>query len=223
MGGSSMMQGKSRLICIRFAFRSLKFLALLFVALSILVPANTQSQEKLPMNCVCGTLDAPIRLDVFSDFQCSYCRAFYLETVVQVRKTYAPEDKICVIYHEFPLDMHAYGRRAARYSLAAQRVGRNQWLAVMDALYTKQEQWSLDGNIEAALKSAVSVEDLDRIKKALQDPSIDEAIARDIALGLKKGVTGTPTIFMTALNKERLKAPYLTYRAWQEFFGRFVK
>ena len=218
-----MMQSKSRLICKRLAFRSLKLLALLFVVLSIIVPAIAQSQEKLPMNSVCGTLDAPIRLDVFSDFQCGYCRAFYLETVVQVRKIYAPEDKICIIYHEFPIETHAYGRKAARYSLAAQRVGRNQWLAVMDALYTKQEQWALDGNIDAALKGAVSAEDLDQIKKNLQDPSIDTAIAEDIALALKKGVTGTPTVFMTALNKERLKAPYLTYKAWQEFFGRFVK
>lgn len=218
-----MMQSKSRLICKRLAFRSLKLLALLFVVLSIIVPAIAQFQEKLPMNSVCGTLDAPIRLDVFSDFQCGYCRAFYLETVVQVRKIYAPEDKICIIYHEFPIETHAYGRKAARYSLAAQRVGRNQWLAVMDALYTKQEQWALDGNIDAALKGAVSAEDLNQIKKNLQDPSIDTAIAEDIALALKKGVTGTPTVFMTALNKERLKAPYLTYKAWQEFFGRFVK
>ena len=218
-----MMQSKSRLICKRLAFRSLKLLALLFVVLSIIVPAIAQSQEKLPMNSVCGTLDAPIRLDVFSDFQCGYCRAFYLETVVQVRKIYAPEDKICIIYHEFPIETHAYGRKAARYSLAAQRVGRNQWLAVMDALYTKQEQWALDGNIDAALQGAVSAEDLNQIKKNLQDPSIDTAIAEDIALALKKGVTGTPTVFMTALNKERLKAPYLTYKAWQEFFGRFVK
>jgi protein-disulfide isomerase len=218
-----MMQSKSRLICKRLAFRGLKLLALLFVVLSIIVPAIAQSQEKLPMNSVCGTLDAPIRLDVFSDFQCGYCRAFYLETVVQVRKIYAPEDKICIIYHEFPIETHAYGRKAARYSLAAQRVGRNQWLAVMDALYTKQEQWALDGNIDAALQGAVSAEDLNQIKKNLQDPSIDTAIAEDIALALKKGVTGTPTVFMTALNKERLKAPYLTYKAWQEFFGRFVK
>jgi len=218
-----MMRRKSRLTCKSFAVPGLKIMAILFVALSSLTQGETQTQMKLPLNCVCGTPDAPIRLDVFSDFQCGYCRAFYLETVIQVRKNYAPEDKICVIYHEFPLDKHAYGRKAARYSLAAQRVGRNQWLAVVDALYAKQEQWSLDGNIEAALKLAVSAEDLDRIKENMQDPLIDDVIAKDIALGLKKGVTGTPTVFMTALNKERLKAPYLTYKAWQEFFGRFVK
>jgi protein-disulfide isomerase len=223
MGGFSMMQSKSRLICKRLAFCSLKLLAFVFVVLSIIIPANTQSRQKLPMNCVCGTLDAPIRLDVFSDFQCGYCRAFYLETVLQVRKDYAPEDKICIIYHEFPIETHAYGRKAARYSLAAQRVGRDQWLAVMDALYTKQDQWALDGNIDAVLIGALSAEDVARIKKNLQDPSIDEAIAKDIALALKKGVTGTPTVFMTALNKEQLRAPYLTYKAWQEFFGRFVK
>ena len=198
-------------------------LSVLILTLMPQVPLISQAKTTSPLNCLGGTSDAPIQMEVYSDFQCGYCRAFYLETVVQVRKIYAPEDKICIIYHEFPIETHAYGRKAARYSLAAQRVGRNQWLAVMDALYTKQEQWALDGNIDAALKVAVSAEDLDQIKKNLQDPSIDTAIAKDIALALKKGVTGTPTVFMTALNKERLKAPYLTYKAWQEFFGRFVK
>jgi protein-disulfide isomerase len=222
-GGFSMKQRDSRLICGSSAFRGLKKLAILVIALSGLSQGNTQTRDKSPRNSVCGTLDAPIRLDVFSDFQCSYCRAFYLETVLQVRKNYAPEDKICIIYHEFPLDTHAYGRKAARYSVAAQRIGKNQWLAVMDALYTKQDQWSLDGNIDAALEGAVSAEDLDKIRKNLQDPAVDEVITRDIGLGKTKGVTGTPTVFMTALNKERLKAPYLTYKAWQEFFARFVK
>jgi protein-disulfide isomerase len=88
-----------------------------------------------------GTPDAPIQMEVFSDFQCGYCRAFYVETITQVLNSYTPSDKICVTYYEFPLDNHTYSRKAARYSLAAQRVGKKQWLAVVDALYTKQEQW----------------------------------------------------------------------------------
>ncbi len=218
-----MMRRDSRFLCKGFTMQSLKVLAILFAALSGLSSGNTQTKDMLPQNLVCGTPDAPIRLDVFSDFQCSWCRAFYLETVVQVRKTYAPQEKVCIIYHEFPSEAHPSGRKAARYSVAARHVGRNQWIAVMDALYTKQEEWALDGNIDAALKGAVSDEDFNLIKKNLQDPSIEEAIDRDIELGLKKGVTGTPTVFMTALNKERVKAPYLTFKAWQEFFGRFVK
>ena len=218
-----MLQVETRLGRAIPPFVILKVLIIPLMALTPLVPANSQFSEKQPLNCVCGTLDAPIRLEVFSDFQCSYCRMFYLETVAQVRKNYAPSDKICVIYYEFPLSTHAYGRKAARYSLAAQRVGRKQWLAAMDTLYAKQDQWSQDGNIEAALKDAISVEDLGSISKLLQDPSIDEAIDRDIALGEKRGVTGTPAVFMTALNKERLKASYLSYEVWKDIFSSIVK
>lgn len=202
---------------------SLKILAVLFVTLAFLAPANVQSQKNQPLNCAGGTLDAPIRMEIFSDFQCSWCRAFYLETVTQVLKDYSPADKICVIYHEFPLDIHAYGRKAARYSLAAQRVGKKQWLAVMDALYTKQEQWAADGNIDVILKGVVSAEDFDQIKKILQDPLIDEAMARDIALGQQKGVTGTPSIFLTALNKEQPKTPYVPYKVLKDYFDSIVK
>jgi protein-disulfide isomerase len=206
-----------------FVIRSITVLTIPFTLLISLIAASAQPPVRLPPNCVCGNPDAPIRLEVYSDFQCPACRAFYIETIAQVKKHYAPAGKVCVIYHEFPLKMHAYGRKAARYSLAAQRIGRKQWLAVMDALYEKQAQWSHDGNIDSALNSALSAEDLSRVKKNLQDPSIDKAIDREIALGEKKGVKGTPSIFVTARNREQPQAPYAPYVVWKDYFDSIVK
>jgi protein-disulfide isomerase len=206
-----------------FAIRTTTVSAIPFILLIMVIAANGQAPVRLPPNCVCGTLDAPVRLEVFSDFQCPACRAFYIETISQVRKLYAPAGKVCVIYHEFPMKMHAYGRKAARYSLAAQRIGRKQWLAVMDALYEKQAQWSLDGNIEFALSGVISNEDLNRINKILQDPSIDKTLARNITLGEKKGVTGTPSIFVTAMHREQPKAPYAPYVVWKNYIDSIVK
>jgi protein-disulfide isomerase len=57
----------------------------------------------------------------------------------------------------------------------------------------------------------------------MQDPSIDEEIARDIALGQKKGVNGTPSIFLTTLNKEQPKYPYVPYRVLKDYFDSIVK
>ena len=216
-----MMQRELRPV--RKLFLVFAIVAALLAALAIRTPSNAQSQKAPPPNCLGGTLDAPIRLEVFSDFQCGWCKSFYTETVTQILKNYSPADKVCVIYYEFPLDNHPYGMKAARYSLAAQRVGRKQWLAVLDALYTKQEKWSADGDIESALRSAISAEDLESIRKTLLDPAIDEAIARDIALGKKKGVTGTPTVFVTALNREQPKVQYLSYEVWKDYFNSIVK
>ena len=206
-----------------FAAGSIAVLAFSLILWIALVTANTQASAEFPLNCVCGKLDAPIRLDVFSDFQCPKCRAFYMETISQLRISYAPAGKVCVFYHEFPLKMHAYSREAARYSLAAQRIGRKQWLAVLDALYEKQAQWSLDGKIESALRGALSAEDLSRINKILKDPSIDREIDQDIALGDKKGVPGTPTIFVTVRNMEQPKAPYAPYLIWKDYLDSLLK
>ena len=216
---------EKQLCAIRRVFedKGLRIAAFFIVTLAVIAGLNAQSQRSQPANCLGGTMDAPIRLEVFSDFQCSWCRMFYLETVTQVLKNYSASDKICVIYYEFPLEMHAYGRKAARYSLAAQRAGRGQWLAVIDALYSKQEQWAADGNIDAVIKGVLSPEDFDQIKKNLQDPSIDESINRDITLGQKRGVDGTPSIFLTTLNKEHPKLPYAPYAVWKDYFDSIVK
>lgn len=218
-----MMQQESRPIReIRVRQMSIT-LAVLILTLMPQGPLISQARTIPLPNCLGGTPDAPIQMEVYSDFQCGYCRLFYLETVTQVLKNYTPSNKICVLYHEFPLERHSYSRKAARYSLAAQRVGKKQWLAVIDALYTKQEQWGQDGNIDEALKGTMSADDFDLTKKIMQDPSIDEAIKRDMDLGEKRGVTGTPAIFLTVLNKKHPKYPYTPYQVLKDFFDTIVK
>jgi hypothetical protein len=39
-------------------------------------------------------------------------------------------NKIYVVYHDFPLDMHQFARKATRLALAAERLGRDRWLRV---------------------------------------------------------------------------------------------
>jgi protein-disulfide isomerase len=184
--------------------RSSRILAALLLAAAV-TTTNVKSQEAPHTEqCLGGNLDAPVRIEVFSDFQCPACRAFYLTTIRQVLKDYSQTDKVCVIYHEFPLAMHPYAREAARYSVAAQRLGRAQWAAVVDALYENQERWSLDGKIDAAILGAVSPQDFNKIRKMLQEPSIEDAIVRDISLGQQRQVKSTPTWFaISAVTKEQ--------------------
>lgn len=181
--------------------------------------SNVRSQEAARAEqCLGGKLDAPIRIEIFSDFQCPACRVFYVSTIRQVLKDYCAADKVCVIYHEFPLAMHPYAREAARYSVAAQRLGRAQWAAVVDALYENQERWSLDGKVDAAIMGAVSLEDFNKIKKMLQEPSIEDAIVRDIALGQQRKVTSTPTWFAISptTKEQRVEGPvdYKVLKPW---------
>ena len=79
------------------------------------------AQEIYSEQILGGRQDSPVRIEVFSDFQCPACRNFYLETIRQVLTKYCAEDKVCVIYHEFPLKMHQFSRLAARFGVRAGR------------------------------------------------------------------------------------------------------
>jgi protein-disulfide isomerase len=170
-----------------------------------------------------GTLEAPIRIDLFSDFQCPVCRDLYLETLRPVLKDYCEPNKVSIVYHDFPLRGHAYARDAARYAQAAMRVGRRQWLAVVDALYTNQPAWSQDGKIEGTLAAAVSPEDLQKIKGLLNYPYINESIDRDLSLGQSRKVDSTPTMFVTAIGREQKVVGRIPYNVLRDYFNRIVK
>jgi protein-disulfide isomerase len=170
-----------------------------------------------------GTLNAPIRLEVFSDFQCPSCKVFYLDTVRPVLKNYCITDKVCVIYREFPLPMHPLAREAARLSTAARKLGQRQWLAVFDAIYSEQDIWTKSGMIQATVARALSSEDFQKLLVLAQDPSINQAIERDIALGKKRQVDQTPTFFVSALGREQKIVGGLPYATLKDFFDKVVK
>ena len=152
--------------------------------------------------CVRGKPTAPIKLEVFSDFQCPTCRAFYLQTMKDVFKDYADTGKVCVVYRSFPLETHAYAADAARYGAAALRVGAAQWNRLADALFQNQDQWAENGDLEAIAAKALPKADMDALKKQLQNAQpLNSAIYEDIKLGLARNVGSTPTFFITAGGK----------------------
>ncbi len=174
-------------------------------------------------NCLGGGPDAPIKIEVFSDFQCPACRSLYMETMKQVLRDYCTTDKVCVIYHEFPLAMHSHAREAARYATAARKLGRQQWLAVVDSLYSDQPLWSQNGMVQVSVARALSPSDFQALLKLLQDPSINQTIDRDIALGQERKVQSTPTMFVTSLGKEQKVEQVLPYPVLKNYFDKIVK
>jgi protein-disulfide isomerase len=195
----------------------------IFVLLVVAPNASTQSNEVQPEQCLGGNLDAPIRIEVFSDFECTHCRDFYLNTISLVLKEYCSLNKVCVVYHEFPWPSNRFSRQAAQYSKAAQKLGREQWHIVMQALYENQQRWSLNGSIDGVISNALPADDYTHLKKLLRDPSIDAAIRREITMGEKKKVTTTPTFFVYAIGKEQKIAGNLSYSILKSFFDSVLK
>jgi protein-disulfide isomerase len=184
-----------------------------------LLPRPAQSTEQ----CLGGSSDAPIKLEVFSDFQCPACQQFFMDTVRPILKEYSSKGKVCVVYREFPLTVHAYSRQAARYSEAAQKLGQKKWQAVIESLYANQATWAQDGSIEAQVYKALSAEDFQQVKKNLEDESINKTIDDDLDIGLKRGVKLTPTFFLYYIGKEQRVEGGVPYPVLKDFFDRIVK
>jgi protein-disulfide isomerase len=182
-----------------------------------------QSAEPAPEPCLGGTPEAPIRIEVFSDFECPGCREFYLNAIRPVLKDYCSLDKVCVVYREFPLKGHKYSRQAAQYAKAAQRLGPKPWLAVLDAFYEQQEAWSRTGKLDDVVFKALGADEYFKLRKLLLDPAIDGAVESEVAMGQKKEVASTPTLFIYALGREQKVVGGLPYPVLKAYFDTIVR
>lgn len=204
-------------------FRKPYLLTLILGLIFMVLPGPAQSSGEISGHWLGGPMDAPVRMEVFSDFQCTHCRSFYLGTIRPILRDYASKSKVCVIYHEFPLRSNPYSLKAAQYSEAAYRLGRQKLLQVMDSMYSEQDTWSQDGNLEQIVAEALSSEDMEKLNKILQDPSINQSISEGVELGNQREVRSTPTTFFYYIGKEQKVEGAVTYTILKQFIDQIVK
>lgn len=202
--------------------RNLKRFILLIVC-SAIWSGSVQSANSANGSILGGSLNSPIKLEVFSDFQCPSCRELYLETIRQVLKEFSSKNQVCVIYHEFPLNAHRYSRLAAGYVTAAARMGRLKLLSVMEALFIDQAQWSQNGNLDATISKVLSPAEFKQLKIIMQDSSINASINKELHLGAMKKVESTPTMFITQNGKEEKVVGNIIYPVMKQFLNRYAK
>lgn len=199
--------------------RATAFLVLL--VFSGLIPSFAAEESKGQM--LGGSVNSPIRIEVFSDFQCPACRDLYLGTIRQILQDYSSKDKVCVIYHEFPLSMHQYSREAARYSEAASHLGHQNLLMVYDSIFADQAQWSKDGNLDAVLARALPRGEYVKLKKIFRDPNVEVAVNKEIRFGETKGITSTPTMFISHAGKEQKVEGAIAYTLVKQYIDNIIK
>src|SRR5262245_60365351 len=94
----------------------------LALALLALLPAVAASPE-IDKGKIYGNPTAPIRLEIFSDFQCPACKLLHDTILPSLLNEYVTPGKVYIVAREFPLPGHPYSREAAGYATAAARLG----------------------------------------------------------------------------------------------------
>jgi protein-disulfide isomerase len=161
-----------------------------------------------------GNRNAPITMEVFSDYQCPSCGSFFENTLRAMIQDYVANGKVYLVHHDFPLQMHTYSGQAARWANAAAMIG--QFQDVDAALFDNQAKWPVDGDIEKYVVGAVSPANFKRIQgilkgctappptskadRSLPQPEVgcpvDTYIVQDIVLGYQVPVQATPTFII---------------------------
>src|SRR5271154_5770688 len=144
-----------------------------------------------------GNPSAPVRIDLYSDYQCPACKTFHEQTLGALIDNYVKSGKVYLVHREYPLPMHAHAREAACYASAAEKLGK--YNEVGDQLFRKQEVWAQDGNVAAAACSVLDASDAKKLRALAADPQIAAEVDRDIQAAQAENVGGTPTMIITKL------------------------
>jgi protein-disulfide isomerase len=189
-----------------------------------LLPAFGQTMTADPAKTF-GQPNAPVRLDVFSDFECPACRNFHIQMLPNIERDYGVPGKAYIVSHEFPLNIpaHKFSREAANYATAAARVGK--YVQVADALFQNQAAWSESGKIWDTIAPALTPAEQKKVQALVKDPSVLAEVQNDVQLGNQLQVSSTPSLFITGKNGKRYPIPYneLTYSFFQSLVNQLAR
>ena len=125
----------------------------------------------------------------FSDFECPYCGALF-PVLQQIEANY--KGRIRVVFREFPLTtIHPHAQKAAEASLCAN--DQQKFWELHDMMFKDNKNLDVD-----ALKAKAASLKLDTkaFNECLDSSQHADWIKRDVAEGLRVGVTGTPAMFI---------------------------
>ncbi|HZU24727.1 MAG TPA: thioredoxin domain-containing protein [Bryobacteraceae bacterium] len=168
-----------------------------------------------------GNPKAPVRIDLYSDFQCPSCKVFHDGTFGPLVAKYVMTGKVYLRQHEYPLPMHAHAREAACLACAADKCGR--YWQVCDALFQTQDSWAKDGKVAAAACSVLTPIEAAQVQALARTPAILDAVNDDIRSGQTEQVNGTPTMIITKLMRRYPVAGPVSFPVLSRFLDSLIE
>ena len=135
-----------------------------------------------------GSLDAPVVITEFADFECSYCGDAF-DVLEAIREKYLA--RIALVFRHYPLSMHPHAAAAAEAAEAAGQAGK--FWEMHDKLFHNQQALTKPNLLTFA--DAIGV-DADAVESAIERRTYRGRIDRDVKSGDLSGVEGTPALFV---------------------------
>jgi protein-disulfide isomerase len=148
-----------------------------------------------------GNANAPVVIEVFTDFQCPSCKQ-YSETIEMslINSEYVANGQVYYIFRQFPFidrsSITKESHQAANASMCANEQG--EFWSYHDMLFAN---WNGENDGAFNDKRLVAFAEtlglnMDQFNACFKDNAYEAEITSDYDLGLGYGVSGTPTIFV---------------------------
>jgi protein-disulfide isomerase len=171
--------------------------------------ANRQALETAFPGAVAGNPQGDVKLVVFFDYACPYCRQGHAD----VQKLVREDPRLMVIYRDFPVLSPASSEAAMASLSAATQGGYGKF---HNAMFDSPGRVSLARTM--GIVKGVGLSE-DKTTADLKSPALRAELDRNLALGRALGLTGTPSyvvgdrIMSGAVGFDQLKAAVAATRA----------
>ena len=145
-----------------------------------------------------GDPDAPVQIVEFTDYGCPYCRHYAQETMPALLENLVESGRVYFVIKDLPLDaLHPEARAA---SVAARCAGeQDAYLAMHDALFATQEEWSgtSDGANGGFAGLAADLDlDAGAFEACVAGAEQAERVQANVDEAMALGINGTPFFFL---------------------------
>jgi protein-disulfide isomerase len=172
------------------------------IFLSLLLAATTMFATDQAERTV-GSPNAPVTLEVWSDFQCPHCALLHFGAIKEAIGDCVASGKVRIVFRDYILPQMPFSRKAAQYADAAARIGRYE--RVCDTLFRTQQEWGRTGDVEGTLAKELTPAEMAKVRKIVVDPKslaeINAEIDADMALARKIPLESTPTMILSGRGK----------------------
>ncbi|MFX3619460.1 MAG: DsbA family protein [Sporolactobacillus sp.] len=146
-----------------------------------------------------GSTNVPVRIAVFSDYRCPYCKLFDQQILPQIEKEYVKSDKVSIYFYNYTI-LGPGSTLAANASAEVYQQNPKAFFAFHQALFNAQgsekKQWVTKKLLTNIAKKTVPSLDMKAFQNALDTKSRQQDVDNDNQLAESLGVQGTPTILI---------------------------
>lgn len=148
-----------------------------------------------PEDHIQGSLNAPVILVEYGDFECPHCAAAH-KTIKELQLKF--KDKMAFVFRHFPLSYaHEYAKIAAISSEAAARQGK--FWELHDMIFENQSKLSTVYLLRMAESLGL---DMKTFQSETYDENLSKKVDAQFESGLLSGVNGTPSYYINGLKYE---------------------